>query len=62
VAGGLHAIDLIQALHAFHNDPRLAALEIVEYNPYHDINARTAKAVHDLACSILGDHDAHAGV
>jgi arginase len=62
VAGGLHAIDLIQALHAFHNDPRLAALEIVEYNPHHDVNARTAKAVHDLACSILGDHDAHAGV
>lgn len=53
VAGGLHHADLEAALRAVHGDPRLQALEIVEYNPYADRHFVTAQTIHDLCRSVL---------
>lgn len=54
VAGGMHRDELTAALHSLRQDPRLRALEIVEYNPYADSHFVTARAIHDLCASVLG--------
>lgn len=54
VADGLRREELIAALHTLRPDPRLRALEIVEYNPYVDSHFVTARAIHDLCASVLG--------
>jgi arginase len=54
VAGGLHRDELAAALRGLHGDPRLRALEVVEYNPYADRDFATARAIHDLCRSLLG--------
>ena len=53
VADGLLRQEVTAALVALHDDPRLLALEIVEYNPYRDLHFATARAVHDLCRSVL---------
>lgn len=53
VAGGLSARDLVTALGDCCNDSRLAALEIVEYNPHRDIANRTARVVEEMIVAIL---------
>lgn len=54
VAGGLRRDELVTALRPLHEDPRLRALEIVEYNPYADHGFITARAIHDLCRSVIG--------
>ena len=54
VAGGLRRDELAMALRPLHGDPRLRALEIVEYNPYADRGFVTARAIHDLCRSVIG--------
>jgi arginase len=54
VAGGLHERELETALRTVHGDPRLRAMEIVEYNPYVDRHFATAQAIHDLCQSVVG--------
>ncbi len=54
VAGGLRRDELAAALRRLHGDPRLRALEIVEYNPYADRGFVTARAIHDLCRSVIG--------
>lgn len=54
VAGGLRRAELADALRGLHGDPRLRALEVVEYNPYADRGFVTARAIHDLCRSALG--------
>jgi arginase len=53
VAGGLGQAELIAALRSVHGDPRLRALEIVEYNPYADRCFVTAQAIHNFCESVV---------
>ena len=53
VAGGIPADDLIAALDCCRNDPRLMALEIVEFNPHRDKADRTARIVEDMIAAIV---------
>jgi arginase len=58
VPGGIRSRELWHALAACRRDPALAALEIVEYNPYRDRRGATARLVEDaiearLAPSVL---------
>lgn len=52
--GGISASALCQTLGRLGGDERLAALEIVEYNPFHDPQGRTAAVVTKLAEAGLG--------
>jgi arginase len=52
VADGLFKAETLAALSVVGGDPRLAAVEIVEYNPHRDPGARAATAIHDL-CRVL---------
>lgn len=54
VADGLRRAEVTSALRTLHDDPRLVALEIVEYNPWRDARFTTAEAVHDLCASVIG--------
>lgn len=53
VPGGILLDDLAAALRSLHDDPRLLALEIVEYNPYRDRQFATARAIQALCRSLL---------
>lgn len=53
VKGGLRAADLLTALAEHANDPALRALEIVEYNPHLDRDARTIALVPAIAEALL---------
>jgi len=53
-AYGLRAAELISALGAAHADPRLVALEIVEYNPGRDRDGVTMRHAIDIAATVLG--------
>ena len=44
VPGGLSCGELEQALRLLRDDPRMLAMEIVEYNPHHDRGLLTARA------------------
>lgn len=44
VPGGLLCSELEQALRLLRDDPKMLAIEIVEYNPHHDRGLLTAKA------------------
>lgn len=48
VAAGIALADAVQALRGCASDPRCAALELVEYNPLHDVDGRTARAAFAL--------------
>jgi arginase len=50
---GLQADDLVQSVGRFAHDARLAALEITEYNPLHDVAGRTAGIVKRLTTAVL---------
>jgi len=54
---GIHAQELIGALRALHDDPRLLALEITEYNPERDCDNTTAALVAELIGAIIADTD-----
>lgn len=53
VPGGISLADLVATLRSLHDDPRLLALEIVEYNPYRDRQFATARAIQALCRSLL---------
>jgi arginase len=53
VPGGIPAQPLIAALASRCGDARLAALEIAEYNPHHDIGGRTAAVVEAIAAALI---------
>ena len=53
VPGGLLRADMTDALALAHGDEKLLAVEIVEYNPYHDEHFVTARAIHDLCHSLI---------
>ncbi len=50
---GLFTAGLMQALSRHGSDPRLAAIELTEYNPYLDAEGRTARVVEDLLGAAL---------
>lgn len=50
---GMKAADVLPILASLAHHPRFQALEIVEFNPAHDIEHKTARLVHDLAASIF---------
>lgn len=54
VPDGIRGDELRRALSGFAGDPRLAALEVVEYNPLHDPAGVTARLVLDLTAAALG--------
>jgi len=54
VAGGIALAQAVAALRGCRDDPRLVALEIVEYNPLQDFGGQTARAVQALAVAGLG--------
>ena len=51
--GGIPALPLLAALESCAGDARLAALEIVEYNPHRDIDQRTARLVEEMIASVV---------
>jgi len=53
VADGLRGAEVIAVLRGIARDPRLRALEVVEYAPALDREQRTAQLVLDLLCSAL---------
>lgn len=53
VRGGIRGDELCRALARLARDPALAALEIVEYNPYRDHDGVTARLVEDIVLSLL---------
>jgi len=52
--GGISLVALRKVLTERGLDPRLAALEIVEFNPHRDRNARTERAVNGIVDSLFG--------
>jgi arginase family enzyme len=52
--GGLAAEPLIAALRRHAEDPRLLALEVVEYNPHRDPAGRTAAIVEEVLAAVMG--------
>ncbi|WP_225782285.1 arginase [Xenophilus sp. Marseille-Q4582] len=52
VAAGIRLADAMGALRACAADPACAALEVVEYNPRHDSDGRTAQAAFDLLAAM----------
>ena len=54
---GLRATELVSALAQLRNHPQLLAMEIAEYDPYHDKDGKTVRAVVDLVSAVLGDGD-----
>jgi arginase len=54
VAGGLSGTGLVEALRAVGGDPRLLALEIVEFNPQLDPAGKTAALVEKVLMVLLG--------
>src|SRR6185312_13797906 len=50
---GLRRGEMLAALGSLHEDPHLAAVEIVEYIPQFDIGQRTAHLVRDLLLALL---------
>jgi arginase len=51
--GGISAIMLLEALQVCAGDPRLVALEVVEYDPHRDIGGRTALLVEEILAAVL---------
>jgi len=52
-ANGLFGRELLTGLKSLRQHPSLLALELVEYNPHHDHNQRTAHVALDLAQCLL---------
>jgi len=59
VRGGIRPRQLWQSLAECNRDPALAALEIVEYNPYRDRRGATARLVDDAIKALLAPHTLH---
>src|SRR3569833_1518748 len=57
--GGIGGDELVRALANLHDDPRLLAVEIAEYNPHHDRNNTTLTLLRRLLCAVSmgGEHD-----
>ncbi len=51
--GGIPARALLAALASCCGDARLAALEIVEYNPHRDIEHRTARLIEEMIAAVV---------
>lgn len=54
---GLRAADLVSVLARLRDHPNLLALEIAEYDPYRDVEGKTACVVKDLLSAVLGGGD-----
>jgi arginase len=52
-ADGLRAADLLRSLRRHAADPRLAALEIAEFNPRRDIGGRTLALIEEVIATIV---------
>ena len=50
---GLKKAVLLEVLALYKKDPRLLAIELVEYNPYHDLDKKTYHAACDLLACLL---------
>jgi arginase len=55
---GMRGAELVSALAAHGGDPNLVGVEIVEYNPYRDLQSATAGLIADALVAILGGHSA----
>ena len=55
---GIHANELLSALHHIHHRHDLLALEITEYNPYRDHNNATARLMAELIHALLSEEQA----
>src|SRR3569623_524658 len=57
--GGIRGDELVHALADLHDDARLLAVEIAEYNPHHDRNNTTLTLLRRLLCAVStgGEHD-----
>ena len=53
VREGIAGNDLIQAVRTLHDDPKLLALEIAEYNPHADRDRLTLKLLRRLICAAV---------
>lgn len=53
VSGGLFPEELIEAISTTHDDAKLLALEIVEYNPSLDRHFITARTIHDICQALI---------
>jgi arginase len=53
-SGGVPAAPLITALADCARDPGFAAFEVVEYDPYRDVEGRTARLVEEVIAAVLG--------
>ncbi|HSQ06056.1 MAG TPA: arginase [Burkholderiales bacterium] len=51
---GIASRDLANALARCMGDPHLIGLEIVEYNPFRDVEQRTVAVIEDLLAAVLG--------
>lgn len=54
VADGLSPDDVRRALHGLRGQPKLAGVEIAEYNPHRDRDRQTAQLIGDLILAIFG--------
>jgi ornithine--oxo-acid transaminase len=54
VAGGLRAAELVPALADLARAAVPVAVEIVEYEPHHDVGGATARLIEELAAAMLG--------
>jgi arginase len=52
-AGGIGAVELVEAFARLHDDPQLVACEITEYNPFLDVENRTAAVVREALANLL---------
>ena len=57
VSAGISGEDLVVAVRRAHNDPRLLALEIAEYNPHEDKDSLTLKLLRRLICAAAAGED-----
>ena len=57
VGAGIAGGDLLRAVRCAHNDPKLLALEIAEYNPHEDKDRLTLKLLRRLICAAAAGKD-----
>jgi arginase len=53
VPGGISAQELLQGIRLFANDPQLKALELVEFNPYLDVDSKTCQLCQQILIAML---------
>ena len=56
-SAGIAADDLVRTVQRVHNDDKLLALEIAEYNPHLDQNRQTLRVLRRLICAAVAGKD-----